>query len=235
MIEITPDVLRTMPLPQPGEGDKRSRGDVLVIAGGRQVPGAALLSGVAALRAGAGRLRIATCQSNAAALAVAVPEAFVMGVSETSAGGIDPSNVDELLRLTENADSILIGPGLMDQDAIDALVEPMLHKSKTGMSFIFDAGAIKAIRHANVGNSHGHNVILTPHAGEMAGLLGCERGEVESDPSNFAHRAAQLMLQLWLLRGRARLSLNKMRRQAFALAGMSVWPLQVLAMSWPGL
>src|ERR1041384_6528839 len=103
MIEITPDVLRTMPLPQPGEGDKRSRGDVLVIAGSKQVPGAALLSGVAALRAGAERLRISTCQSNAAALAVAVPEAFVLGVRETSAGGIDPSNIGELLPLVEDA------------------------------------------------------------------------------------------------------------------------------------
>jgi ADP-dependent NAD(P)H-hydrate dehydratase len=191
MIDITAEVLRKMPLPEPGEGDKTARGDVLVIAGSRQVPGAALLSGVAALRAGAGRLRIATCISNAAALAIAVPEAFVLGLSETAAGGIDPSNVDELLRLIDDADCVLVGPGLLDQPAVDALIQAILEQTKPGRSFVFDAVALKAIRDAGVGKAHGHQIILTPHAGEMAGLLECERVSVEADPETFARRAAQ--------------------------------------------
>jgi ADP-dependent NAD(P)H-hydrate dehydratase len=191
MIEITPELLRKMPLPEPGEGDKTARGDVLVIAGSRQVPGAALLSGEAALRAGAGRLRIATCTSNAAAVAVAVPEAFVIGLSETAEGGIDPSNVDELLRLVEDADCILVGPGLLDQTAVDALVRAIFERSKPDRSFVFDAVALKAIRNAGVGKSHGQQLILTPHAGEMAGLLQCERTTVDADPQRFARQAAQ--------------------------------------------
>lgn len=201
MIEITPDVLRAMPLPKPGEGDKRSRGDVLVIAGSRQVPGAALLSSVAALRAGAGRLRIATCQSNAAALAVAVPEAFVLGLSETSAGGLDPSNADELLPLIEDADSVLVGPGLMDQDAVNALVEAIVRRSTAKRSFIVDAGALKSVRHAGMNKSHGHKLIFTPHAGEMAGLLRCERDDVEADPPGFARRAAKRYAAVVALKG----------------------------------
>jgi hydroxyethylthiazole kinase-like uncharacterized protein yjeF len=191
MIEITPQVLRAMPLPQPGDGDKRQRGDVLVIAGSRNVPGAALLAGVAALRAGAGRLRIATCRSNASGLAVAIPEAFVLGLSESSAGGMDASNVDELVTLVDEADSVLIGPGLTDQSAVDRLIEGILKKSKKGRSFIFDAAALKAVRHVGLGKSYEHSVILTPHAGEMAGLLACERTDVEADPANFARRAAK--------------------------------------------
>jgi ADP-dependent NAD(P)H-hydrate dehydratase len=57
MLELTSDVLRQMPLPGPREGDKKARGDVLVIGGSVQVPGAALLAGTADMRAGAGRLR----------------------------------------------------------------------------------------------------------------------------------------------------------------------------------
>jgi hydroxyethylthiazole kinase-like uncharacterized protein yjeF len=201
MIEITPDVLRTMPLPDPGEGDKRARGDVLVIAGSRQVPGAALLSGVASLRAGAGRLRIATCESNASALALAVPEAFVVGMSETSEGGIDPSNIDNLLHLTEVADAVLIGPGLIDQSAVDGLVKGILRNSKAGTTLVFDAAALKALRHAKLGKSHGCDVILTPHAGEMAGLLGVERSEVEADPAAFADRAAKTYAATVALKG----------------------------------
>src|SRR5436305_9753198 len=97
MMELTPDVLRQMPLPDPHEGDKKARGNVLVIAGSVEVPGAALLAGTAALRAGAGRLRIATCARHATALAMAVPEAFVLGLAESDEGGVDRSSIGELL------------------------------------------------------------------------------------------------------------------------------------------
>ena len=61
---ITPELLRTMPLPQHEQGaDKDSRGRVLVGAGSRDVPGAALLAGVGALRAGGGKLQVATVRS----------------------------------------------------------------------------------------------------------------------------------------------------------------------------
>jgi len=57
---VTPELLRTMPLPRHKEGDdKDGRGRVLVVAGSVEVPGAALLSGIGALRAGAGKLQIA--------------------------------------------------------------------------------------------------------------------------------------------------------------------------------
>src|SRR4051794_28721681 len=80
------------PLPKHQSGDKHSRGRVLVIAGHLDVPGAALLAGLGALRAGAGVLRIATCRTSAAQLGIALPEARVFGCSETKGGGIDPSN-----------------------------------------------------------------------------------------------------------------------------------------------
>ena len=88
---ITSEFLSRIPLPQPSEdGDKDQRGRVLVIAGSASVPGAALLAATAALRAGAGKLQIATCQSIATHLGLAVPEALVLGLPETPAGEIDP-------------------------------------------------------------------------------------------------------------------------------------------------
>jgi len=74
-IPITPAQLRRWPLPQPShEGDKDARGRILVVAGAGEMPGAALLSAVAALRAGAGKLQVATCASAAPLVAAAVPE-----------------------------------------------------------------------------------------------------------------------------------------------------------------
>ena len=77
---LTADLLRSMPLPKPEEGSKDERGSVLVIAGSVEVPGAALLAATAALRAGAGKLQVATVKSAAMHLAMAVPEAMVIGL-----------------------------------------------------------------------------------------------------------------------------------------------------------
>ena len=71
-------LLRTMPLPAPGE-DKDQRGRVLIAGGNRAVPGAVLLSAEAAMRAGAGKLKIAMGRSTAPGLALCIPEALVMG------------------------------------------------------------------------------------------------------------------------------------------------------------
>src|SRR5689334_25364086 len=101
---ITPGVLRGWPLPDP-RGDKESRGTVLVVGGSRFTPGAVLLAGVAALRAGAGRLQLAVDQSTAAALSIAVPEAKVVGLPEPGA-----ALPDELMDLAREADVLTIGP-----------------------------------------------------------------------------------------------------------------------------
>src|SRR6195952_558114 len=79
---ITPSMLRAWPLPQPQEhAGKDSRGRVLVVGGSQSTPGAVLLAGVAALRVGAGKLQMATAESAATAMAIAVPESGVEGAA----------------------------------------------------------------------------------------------------------------------------------------------------------
>ena len=84
---ITPALLRDWALPVP-TGGKESRGTVLVVGGSRFTPGAVLLAGVAALRAGAGVLQLAAAESTAAALSIQVPEAMVVGLPETADGAV---------------------------------------------------------------------------------------------------------------------------------------------------
>src|SRR3954453_13018709 len=87
---IDDDLLRDCPLPELAEGDdKDDRGRVVVVGGALEMPGALILAGTAALRAGAGKLQMATCNSIAQAVAIAVPEALVAGLPETTRGGID--------------------------------------------------------------------------------------------------------------------------------------------------
>src|SRR3954469_12317082 len=202
LTRITSDFLRQMKLPHPGEGDKKARGNVLVIAGGAEVPGSALLAGIGALRAGAGRLQIATCARNATALGIAIPEALVLGVPETSAGAIDPIAAVQLMPYVERADVVLLGPGLPDEASIATLAVAMLEKVRPGPAFVFDAGAIRHLRAARgLLERHQGRIVITPHAGEMAGLLSVERSDVESDPARFARHAAVDLYAIVALKG----------------------------------
>ena len=124
---LTPALLRGWPLPQHEEGaDKEGRGRIFVVGGSREIIGAILLASLASLRAGAGQLKIATAASIAPHLSIAVPEAWVMPLPETEAGGFDPACADELAENANNANAVLFGPGMMDGDATNALLHAVL-------------------------------------------------------------------------------------------------------------
>jgi ADP-dependent NAD(P)H-hydrate dehydratase len=198
MIDVTPEFLRQMPLPNPEGGDKKARGNVLIVAGGVHVPGAALLAGTAALRAGAGRLQIATCARNAVAIGVAIPEALVLGLPDTPEGGIDPRGIEPLAPHLKQADAVLIGPGLDDEQAVDSLRSAILRTIAPELPVVIDARAIKGLL---ASSAHQGRIVLTPHAGEMAGLLGIERGKVEADPATIAQQAAHDFQAVVALKG----------------------------------
>jgi hydroxyethylthiazole kinase-like uncharacterized protein yjeF len=199
---VAPDLLRRMPLPHPGEdGDKDQRGRVLVVGGSLEVPGAALLAGVAALRAGAGKLQIATARSIGPHLALAVPEALVAGLPETEDGGIDPGAAEVLLPRVRRCDAVLVGPGMMDQDAVLALTARLLSEAPA-VSLALDAPASSASPPcARPCGPHAGRVVITPHAGEMAALLDIERDAVEADPLSHAREAASLLQVVVALKG----------------------------------
>jgi ADP-dependent NAD(P)H-hydrate dehydratase len=126
---VTADLLREMPLPQPSDsGDKDERGRVLVVAGSPEVPGGALLAGVAALRAGAGKLQIATAASIAPHLGLAVPEALVIALPETPGGGLAEGALEAVLPRAQRCDALVIGPGILDEAGAAALAGGLLER-----------------------------------------------------------------------------------------------------------
>ena len=80
--------LRDHPLPPVIDGDKETKGKILIIAGSREVPGAALLTATAAMRTGAGKLRIATDYTIAVRIGIAMPEAMVIPLPADGAGAL---------------------------------------------------------------------------------------------------------------------------------------------------
>jgi hydroxyethylthiazole kinase-like uncharacterized protein yjeF len=179
--DLTRELLdRDFPLPPVDEGDKNTRGAILIIAGSRDVAGAGLLTATAAMRAGAGRLQIATVASAAPHLAMAMPEAMVIGIPEADDGGFTPAATADLADRAAKVDVVVAGPGMQRGGAAEDLAGALLNHGK---ALVLDAALLHALpaRLADAQRSDCPTVLL-PHAGEMASLLGCEPDEVEADP-----------------------------------------------------
>ena len=172
-------LLRRWPLPEvPDDADKEVRGRILVVAGSREIPGAALLAGTAALRAGAGKLVIATGRSVATQLALAVPEARVIGLRESDAGSFALDGLPLLDASLDSADAVLIGPGLVDEAGTSRFVAALLARGVKA-PIVLDALAMCVVKQ---GHPLSPQVLMTPHAGEMAGLTGLHKQSVVDDP-----------------------------------------------------
>jgi hydroxyethylthiazole kinase-like uncharacterized protein yjeF len=203
-LELTRSALRRFPLPQPDESsDKDERGRVLAIGGCAQVPGAMLLAGVAALRAGAGKLQLATVSPAATALGIAVPEALVVGLPQARSGEIAGARAGALLRdHAQEVDAILIGPGMTSDRSAHAVVAPLVGRMNTDATLVLDAAAILALRYEEAMlHSLTGRAVLTPHAGEMATLLDIDRSDVEADAPNAARVAAARFGAVVVLKG----------------------------------
>jgi ADP-dependent NAD(P)H-hydrate dehydratase len=197
------ELLRGFPLPHhPEDGDKEDRGRLLVIAGSRELAGAALLASVAGLRAGAGKLQIATAASIATTLGVAMPEARVVGCEETEDGCFAPGAIPALLDLAKDADGIAIGCGLQHGPPLDRLLDALLG-SGLDTPLVLDAAVLGCLApRAEVVRAWKGGAILLPHSREMARLLECDLEEVEADPLAAARRAAELYGAVTLIKGR---------------------------------
>lgn len=196
---ITDALLRRWPLPGPVEGgSKEERGRALIIAGAVEMPGAAILASTVALRAGAGKVRVATAEAAALAVGATVPELFVLGIAE---GKKRAASLKAILDSAENADAVVIGPGVRDEDAIRMLL-PKLLRIEGLRALIIDASALRVAakfltgRHCLTGKT-----IITPHAAEMASLCELSIAEVEREPERIARQAAERFGSVVVLKG----------------------------------
>jgi len=196
------EALRRFPLPHhPGDSDKEGRGRLLVIAGSRELAGAALLAGTGGLRAGAGKLQVATGASIAPALGVALPEARVVGCPETEEGCIAAEAIGALLEWAGAAQAILVGCGLQHGLPLDELLDSLL-ASGLDKPLVLDAAVLGSLApRAEMVRAWRGGAVLLPHSREMARLLECETGEVEADPLDAARRAAETFGAVALLKG----------------------------------
>ncbi len=190
VVTVTPSTLRDWPLPAPG-ADKEERGAFVVLGGTVRTPGAIRLAGEAALRAGAGKLVLATTAATAAALAVQVPEAMVWGLDADDSGDVDPGAAAE--RIGEEitgAAAVLLGPGLGDPGDAARLVERTL--PLVDGPLVLDALASAYLtEHPDGLKDFDAPCVLTVNPDELAHTAGCDVSDVEDDPVTVAGQVAE--------------------------------------------
>jgi ADP-dependent NAD(P)H-hydrate dehydratase len=171
------------PLPEIASGsDKNSRGRVLLVGGARFVPGALALTGEAALRAGAGKLQMATVEAVASALGVLVPEAAMIGLPMREDGEIAQEGVALLADLVPKCDLLLVGPGMSATAETSLFVQGLLDLSPRAV--LLDAAALTCASVADLKTAATTvPLVLTPHHGEMARLFGCDPQVIADDPA----------------------------------------------------
>jgi hydroxyethylthiazole kinase-like uncharacterized protein yjeF len=156
---------------------KKAVGSVLVVAGRPGMAGAAVLAARAAFRAGAGLVRVCSSPANREILQSAVPEAI----------WVDGSAAGPLREAVAASDAVGVGPGLgTDEDAWTLLGHVLAAEPR---KLVFDADALNmasAGRFDLAAAARGRPVVITPHPGEMARLLGAG----SSDPATTARSAA---------------------------------------------
>lgn len=185
---VTPALLRGWPLPPPG-GEKESRGRVLVVGGTSHTPGAVLLAGEAVLRAGAGKLQVATAEPVAAALAVAVPEALVVGLPTSGEGDLEEGTADRLTALADDTDAVLVGSGFSDLEATLRLLRALVPRLRGPLVLDAVASAYLGEGGGDVRHLSG-GCVLSANPGEVAATLGTQTQDVERDPVAAAARRA---------------------------------------------
>lgn len=181
---VTPEVLRGWRLPEPA-GGKNARGSILVIGGSSETLGAVLLAAEAAMRAGAGKLQVATVASMAPHVATALPEALVRALPETDGGAVSPEAADVVRDLAEAADAVLIGPGMGDKEATQAFGERLLPHLRGPLALDALGLAVVTADDGCVHHLEGR-VVLTPNPTEAAYSLHVEEDEVDADPAGAA-------------------------------------------------
>jgi hydroxyethylthiazole kinase-like uncharacterized protein yjeF len=178
---------RELVTPRAADSHKGDYGRVLIVAGSRGKTGAAHLSAVGALRSGAGLVTVATPGSCLGVIASLGSEYMTEPLDE-AINGLDPDGVDRLLELAR--DVVAIGPGLGQAEATRQFVRHLVDRATTPL--VVDADGLNAFADEpdRLAGREGRDVIITPHPGEMARLVGMSTDEVQASRLEIARNFA---------------------------------------------
>jgi NAD(P)H-hydrate epimerase len=184
--------------PRDVNGNKGRFGHVLIVGGSLGKAGAPSMASVAAMRAGAGLTTAAVPRSVLPTVAAVAPELMSTPLEETHGLSLDQFGEKSLTKLLKGITVVGIGPGLGQEGTTPEFVRAFVER--VSLPMVVDADALNALsgraemlkRAANMTDANGkkRTIVLTPHPGEMARLVGSSVKEVEADRVGLARRFA---------------------------------------------
>ncbi|MEM6581103.1 MAG: NAD(P)H-hydrate dehydratase [Pseudomonadota bacterium] len=175
--------------PRPATAHKGSYGTVLIVGGDKGMAGAVALAAEAALRCGAGLVKVATQAEHISAIVARTPEAMPVPVRSGQ----------DLAALIESADVLVVGPGLGQSPWSEQLLQAATASNKP---MVLDADGLNMLANGvAAAERHRSNWVLTPHPGEAARLLGCSNPEVQIDRFDAVRRLQHSYGGVVLLKG----------------------------------
>ena len=197
-VTTTEYVASHLPL-RAADSHKGTYGTLLTVCGSYGMAGAALLCARGALRSGVGLLRAAVPQSVYPLLVEAIPEAVFCPVAEQD-GCFCTAAIPALTDALSAADAVVLGCGLGRGEEQTAVVRHIVAHSPVPV--ILDADGINAVTpHILMEEARSAPLILTPHPGEMARLLGMSTSEVQADRVGVAQTLARQTGAVVVLKG----------------------------------
>jgi len=196
---LTKAELQNHPLPPVVEANKNERGKLLVVAGSRNTPGSAAIAATAAMRSGCGKVTIATVESMAPHIALAVPEALVLGLAETRDGAFARSAIRTVVDRAPEFDAVVVGPGMRQSRLCAELAARLLALNLDRLAL--DAAMLYALPPHDDAAREATTPILLPHNREMAALLDREPDAVDAAPLACGRECAARYGALTLVKG----------------------------------
>ncbi|MEZ5420158.1 MAG: NAD(P)H-hydrate dehydratase [Vicinamibacterales bacterium] len=184
---LTREYVRTLVAPRSPDAHKGDFGRVLVVAGSRGMTGAAVLAARSALRAGAGLVTLATPASVQPIVAAMGAEFMTLPLADED-GRVSVEAVEQVLAM--DVDVVAVGPGLGGGPAVTAFVRALLDRCETPL--VVDADALNACAGdpGVLAGRDGRPLVITPHPGEMARLVGAAAADVQADRVGVAREFA---------------------------------------------
>jgi ADP-dependent NAD(P)H-hydrate dehydratase / NAD(P)H-hydrate epimerase len=188
-----PDEFAGLPLQRAADANKGLYGHVLVVAGSQGKSGAAVMAGKAGLRAGAGLVTVATAEPAQTIVAAAHAEYMTEALPARADGAISMEAIrnGRFVAAMERKTVLALGPGLGTQEETTEFVRHVV--ANADVPIVLDADGLNAF----VGKSNllaqrkAAHLVVTPHPGEMARLVGVSTAEVQKDRVSCAKNAAR--------------------------------------------
>jgi ADP-dependent NAD(P)H-hydrate dehydratase / NAD(P)H-hydrate epimerase len=188
-----PDEFVGLPLQRTADANKGSYGHVLVVAGSLGKSGAAVMAGKAGLRAGAGLVTVATAEPEQPIVAAAHAEYMTEALPANTAGAISMEAIrsGRFAAAMERKTVLALGPGLGTQEETTEFVHNVVANAE--VPIVLDADGLNAFAGKGdlLARRKAAHLVVTPHPGEMARLVGMATADVQKDRVSCAKNAAQ--------------------------------------------